>query len=115
MLGQRNKTGQFQAAHVTNGTQVSNYGTWELPQGVWLPSHFPTKNLKNGTQPKNMAELHTDKKSERKAKPQAKPRKSFPMVGQAGKGPSTHLGTNQVADFPRGMELISKPRTQFAS
>lgn len=64
---------------------------------------LPHQESQNGTQPKNMAELHTDKKSERKAKSQAKPWKSFPMVGQAGKGPSTQLGTNQVAGFPRGM------------
>lgn len=87
MLGHQNKTDQFQEAHLTNGTQVSNYGTWELPQGVWSHSHFLIKISKENTQPKNMAELHTDKKSERKAKPQAKPWKSFPMVGQPGKGP----------------------------
>lgn len=78
MLGHQNKTGQFQAAHLTNGTQVSNYGTWELPQGVWSHSHFLVRISKENTEPKNMAELHIDKKSEGKAKPQAKPWKSFP-------------------------------------
>lgn len=87
MLGHQDKTGQFQDAHLTNGTQVSNYGTWELPQGVWWHSHFLLRISKENTWPKNMAELHIDKTSERKAKPQAKPRKGFPMVGQAGKGP----------------------------
>lgn len=87
MLGHQNKIGQFQAVHVTNGTQVSNYGTWELPQGVWSHSHFLIRISKENTWPKNMAELYIDKKSERKAKPQAKPQKSFPMIGQAEKGP----------------------------
>ena len=71
---------------------------------------LPHQESQNGTQPKNMAELHTDKKSERKAKPQAKPRKSFPMVGQAGKGPSTHLGTNQVVGFPQEMGAVLKTK-----
>ena len=71
---------------------------------------LPHQESQNGTQPKNMAELHTDKKLERKAKPQAKPRESFPMIGQAGKGPSTQLGTNQVVGFPQEMGAVLKTK-----
>lgn len=58
-----------------------------------------------------MAELHIDKKSERKAKPQAKLWKSFPMVGQAGKGLKPRLDPTRWLTLHRGWGSISKPRT----
>lgn len=55
-----------------------------------------------------MAELHIDKKTEGKAKPQAKPWKGFPKVGQAGKGlkprldpPSGWLSSGAEGPSPR--------------
>lgn len=70
---------------------------------------------RRGTWPKNMAELHIDKKTERKAKPQAKPWKGFPTVGQAGKGLKPRLDPTKWLAFRRGWGPISKARTQFAS
>lgn len=55
---------------------------------------------RRGTWPKNMAELHIDKKTEGKAKPQAKPWKGFPKVGQAGKGLKPRL------DPPKWLALL---------
>lgn len=51
-----------------------------------------------------MAELHTDKKSERKAKPQAKQWKSFPMARQAGKGASNPAWTQPGGWLSTGAE-----------
>ena len=115
MLGHRNKTGRFQAAHVTNGTQVSNYGTWELPQGVWLPSHFPTKNLKTEHSQKTWQNFILTRNRKEKPSPKLSHGKASQWKDRLGRGLQPSLEPTRWLAFHGGWELFSKPRTQFAS
>lgn len=115
VLGHWNKTGQFQAAHVTNGTHVSNYGTWELPQGVWLHSHFPTRISKGNVAKKTWQNVVLTRILKEKPSPKLSHGHAPQRQDRLGRGPKPRLGPARRLAFHGGWGPISKPRAQFAS
>lgn len=81
-----------------------NFQPWDMGIATRSLVAFPLphKNLKGEHGPKHMAEFHTDKKCEGKAKSQAKPCTGFLIVGQARQGPSAVVRPKQEAGSPWG-------------
>lgn len=115
MLGHTNKTGPFQVVHVTSRTQVSNYGTWELPRGVWSHSHFPVRISKGNMAKKHGRTSYWQEIRKKSQSPKLSPGKASQWQDRLGRGLKSRLDPTRWLALHRGEGPISKPRTQFAS